>query len=282
MAEESSTRISFNLDKITPLESSDNYLKWLEEMQAFFVFSSLNDVFTRPSPPVRTDATTPALLRTFNQDLASWKRKQELASAAIRNRVCYNAKLPFAPRGMGRLNELTDRYESLSLGFYNNVSEYNEAFNRAVNKLQTIGIHPDKAMVTQRYLRGLGSRFSVSRNCVFRDRILFAQHPGEIVITLGRVQRKAFGEEKSFDFEGEKYIGTQHTASNSFLATNNKADDETTIIKVPYCTHCKRNYHTATQCHKKHPDLKRLHEAKRGRHDGSNTKRKRRSDHKTP
>ncbi|KAF1987585.1 hypothetical protein K402DRAFT_298139, partial [Aulographum hederae CBS 113979] len=86
-------------------------------------------------------ATTPALLRTFNQDLASWKRKQELASAAIRNRVCYNAKVAlrstqyaaemmqvleeeYKPRGMGRLNELTDRYESLSLGLYNNVSEY--------------------------------------------------------------------------------------------------------------------------------------------------------------
>ena len=47
-----------------------------------------------------------------------------------------------------------------------------------------------------------------------------------------------------------------------FLATSHINGNET-VITVPYCTHCKMNYHTVDICHDLHSELKKAVAEKR-------------------
>ena len=61
----------------------------------------------------------------------------------------------------------------------------------------------------------------------------------------------------------------------AYIGTGAKENPDQTILKVPHCTHCRKNYHTATECWDFHPELKKQAAEKKRRLNGNNNRSKR-------
>lgn len=61
----------------------------------------------------------------------------------------------------------------------------------------------------------------------------------------------------------------------AYIGAATKTNPDHVTLNVPYCTHCHKNYHTATDCWALHPELKKQSNNKKRRQNGGNNQPKR-------
>ena len=67
----------------------------------------------------------------------------------------------------------------------------------------------------------------------------------------------------------------QEEPKSAYIGTGTKTNPDQVTLNIPYCTHCHKNYHTATDCWALHPDLKKQSNNKERRFNGGNNQPKR-------
>ena len=73
----------------------------------------------------------------------------------------------------------------------------------------------------------------------------------------------------------EQRMKHQEEPKSAYIGTGTKANPDQVTLNVPYCTHCHKNYHTATDCWALHPELKKQSNNKKRRFNGGNNQSKR-------
>jgi hypothetical protein len=225
--------------------------------------------------------------RTHTTALEDWQYRQQLALRAIGNRLGYNARAmvkgvksakacldtleaSFKPRGDGMFNELSNRFFDLALQEYKDVAEYTRAFRKLENQLQSLNSYAvlPQSWIIQRYLKGLGPSYSVFQTTFMQTHRILPDIDGKGAVTFNETSLAVLNEEKRITAQEDSQA---HAMVAHSLGSSASAD----TINVPYCTHCKRAFHTEHQCHLKHPELKTQFEKERGSR-GQGRKRQRR------
>ena len=223
-----------------------------------------------------------------DRTIVAWQDKQEWAKAAIHHRCRYNAraliqgvttaaeafaalKPNFCQQGSGVFTELCKQFYKLTLADCKDVTEYTEKFRKIRNEL--ISLHPFLALpesfVVQKFLHGLGPAYNIFQSTFNQTHniLLTTSMIGQLPVppvTFNLTAMAAVNEER-------RLANQKDTEARGFLAAPHVNENEA-VITVPYCTHCKMNYHTIETCHDLHPELKKAVAEKRKQRGKNNNK----------
>lgn len=73
----------------------------------------------------------------------------------------------------------------------------------------------------------------------------------------------------------EQRMKHQEEPKSAYIGTRTKTNSDQVTLNVPYCTHCHKNYHMATDCWALHLDLKKQSNNKKRRFNGGDYQPKR-------
>jgi hypothetical protein len=282
-----------SLQNIDKLESTTGWVKFNREMRDYLTMNGFGDLFGRnKAMPERGSLTVTA----YDAKKENWFDKQERACAAVRSRLGYNAREEvkgatvlenlftglqkrFRPTGSAVFQHLDRRYHELSLDGCSGISDFAEKLREARTELLeldstcTIG----EPHFVNKFLTGLGSNFDVFLTSFYQTHSLIPERHGENEITVKAVTFEeavmaAEKEEQSLKIRDEKV---------AYLANGGRGGSGNGDAKeVPWCTHCRKAFHTRESCFALHPNLKKAHEEKRSERKQKRNSQKRNHDKK--
>ncbi|KAK9439706.1 Integrase, catalytic core [Metarhizium brunneum] len=257
------------LQKITKLESPDQYIEWNRQITDFLSTHNYGRLFNAlKEPPVKLQSDTE---REYANVLERWEEKQDNACNCVRATLGYNAReivkpttdKPFnrlhevletieenyKPTGSANYQEMDRNYHELSLenceGVMNFASKLQEANNQLLAINSTLGYNTPQ--LVNKFLIGLGDNFSAFRTTFYQTHQLIPEmdKKGKIK-TPGVSWGTTIREAQHF----EKNQKAEEQAKVSLLAMKRRQDDR------EKCNYCKRLGHGEDRCWKLHPELR--------------------------
>lgn len=180
----------------------------------------------------------------------------------------------YKPQGDGTFRDCSDRFFAISLADYKNIEDYSEAIKKLQNQLIQLGVTIPEPLVILRYLQGLGSAYSIFYTSFTTNNQILPDNAGNQV-DFDFVALKAKGHERTLAQEENIAVPAVSMALRTNVALTASAD--TRNIEVPYCTNCRKSYHTKEKCWTLYPHLKQQARARKERRRVT-SKRKRTSE----
>lgn len=222
-----------------------------------------------------------------------WTTKQERACAVIRNRLGYNARESikslttvatiltkiesrFRPTGSAVFISLDREYHELTLSHCTGVMDYAERLRKAKNELLELdaSCKIGEPHFVHKFLSGLGSGFEIFLATFSQTHSLIptAAGDGNAAITAVTFDEAVMAAEKE-----EQRMKQAEAPKTAYIGAKvgTKTNPDQVTLNVPYCTHCRKNYHTAADCWELHSELKKQPGDKKRRLNGGNNKPKR-------
>lgn len=257
------------LQKITKLESPDQYIEWNRQITDFLSTHNYGRLFNAlKEPPVKLQSDTE---REYANILERWEEKQDNACNCVRATLGYNAREivkpttdklfnrlhevletieeNYKPTGSANYQEMDRNYHELSLenceGVMNFASKLQEANNQLLAINSTLGYNTPQ--LVNKFLIGLGDNFSAFRTTFYQTHQLIPEmdKKGKIK-TPGVSWGTTIREAQHF----EKNQKAEEQAKVSLLAMKRRQDDR------EKCNYCKRLGHGEDRCWKLHPELR--------------------------
>lgn len=257
------------LQKITKLESPDQYIEWHRQITDFLSTHNYGRLFhALKEAPVKLQSDTE---REYANVLEKWEEKQDNACNCVRATLGFNAReivkptpdAPFnrlhevldaieehyKPTGSANYQELDRDYHELSLdnckGVMNFASKLQEANNRLLEINSTLGYNTPQ--LVNKFLIGLGDNFSAFRTTFYQTHQLIPERDKKGVVKAPGVSwDKTIREAQHF----EKNQKAEEQAKVALLAAKRRRDDR------EKCGHCKRPGHIEERCWNLHPELR--------------------------
>ena len=271
------------------MKGTDSYNDWWQTFNTFLILGDLTDVTTRLKPRPGDD---------LPGEQSRWDRKYDVAKACIFEKVCFNARMLvekiespaamldklhefYRPRGITTYASLCWGLEELHLSKYDTVEEYTEAFNRINNemeRLRPLATLPEIYKV-QKYLLGLGERFDTFLAAFNQSRTFeFDEGRSATNTSLEEIVRAVAAEAQRMNLKADNPAFMVKKMSSKGPVKENitpvgRPKNNRAVVELDYYTHCDKHYHTAENCFKLHPELKK----KKGK-GGSPQKRRKNSD----
>ncbi len=210
---------------------------------------------------------------TWEAKKESWTAKQKGACAVIRNRLGYNAResvklltkvatilnkieLRFRPTGSAVFVSFDREYHELTLANCNGVMDYAKRLRKAKNELFELdsSCKIGEPHLVHKFLSGLSNGYEIFL-------VTFNQTNSLIETTeadgVAAVKAVTFDEAVMAAEKEEQRMKHQEEPKSAYIGTGAKANPDQVTLNVPYCTHCHKYYHTATDCWALHPELKK-------------------------
>ena len=257
------------LQKITKLESPDQYIEWHREITDFLSTHNYGRLFNAlKDPPVKLQSDTE---REYSNVLEKWEEKQDNACNCVRSTLGFNAReivkpiteKPFnrlhevleaieehyKPTGSANYQELDRNYHGLSLencnGVMNFASKLQEANNQLLGINSTLGYNTPQ--LVNKFLLGLGDNFSAFRATFYQTHQLIPEMDKKGNVKAPGVSwDTTIREAQHF----EKNQKAEEQVKVALLATKRRRDDR------EKCGHCKRPGHSEDRCWNLHPELR--------------------------
>ena len=285
---ESSARPMISLSTLSILESSSQWVKWSRDIKDYLTMTGFGDLLSR-NALLPEQGTLSA--ETWEAKKESWTAKQERAFAVIRNRLGYNAResvkllttvatilnkieLRFRPTGSAVFVSLDREYHELTLADCTGVMDYAERLRKAKNELLELdsSCKIGEPHFVHKFLSGLGNGYEIFLATFNQTHSLIKTTAADGVAAVKAV---TFDEAVMAAEKEEQRMKHQEEPKSAYIGTGTKANPDQVTLNVPYCTHCHKNYHTATDCWALHPELKKQSNNKKRRFNGGNNQSKR-------
>jgi hypothetical protein len=262
---------------IPTLDNANDWSKWNQKVKEFIRIS-----------PLAKDGGAPP---TEEEEVQQWSRRQTFYASMIAAKLTHNAaqrinafditrvqslikavKDNFKPEGSGTYVNLQRRYMSLTRANCGSA----QALGAEIRRIHAEKLLLDPECVTSEiertffFLHALGSEYESFRDQVFRQMDIVNERDED-----GNITKAA----PTFDYIENKAIEEEHRkgqlgnhpadvrALSTFDLTRSSGDKKITpssdgttchieMYNVPYCSFCRKPYHTESECFKKHPGLK--------------------------
>lgn len=259
---QSEHRGGYTLNTIPFLDGASDWLDFSDGIETFLIMNDKLDwLETHEDRPAGNGAS-----------LREWIKRHKFAVYAMRARCNYNAKQlingissyqeslailerNYRPQGDGTFSDYSDTFFTITLADYKSVEAYTKAVKKLANQMAQMGVAIPEPLVIFRYLRGLGSAYSVFYTTLTTNYQILPGDNGNI-IDFDTVILKTKGHEKTLQ-QRESAIANVATATAVQTTTETAMmSQDTKQIEVPYCTHCNKPYHNIRKCYVLHPELK--------------------------
>ena len=262
---------------IPTLDNANDWSKWNQKVKEFIRIS-----------PLAKDGGAPP---TEEEEVQQWSHRQTFYASMIAAKLTHNAAQRINAFDITRVQSLIkavkDNFKPEGSGTYVNLQRRDMSLTRAnCGSAQALGaeirrIHAEKLLLdpecvtseierTFFVLHALGSEYESFRDHVFRQMDIVNERDED-----GNITKAA----PTFDYIENKAIEEEHRkgqlgnhpadarALSTFALTRSSGDKKITpssdgttchieIYNVPYCSFCRKPYHTESEYFTKHPGLK--------------------------
>jgi hypothetical protein len=259
------------LQKITKLESPDQYVEWHRQITDFLSTHNYGRLFNAlKEPPLKLQSDTE---REYANILEKWEEKQDNACNCVRATLGFNARElikatpeePFnrlhevleaiedkyKPTGSANYQELDRNYQELSLEGCKEVMTFASKLQEANNRLLEIdpNVGHSTPQLVNKFLLGLGNTFSSFRATFYQTHNLLPEKDKSgAVKTPGVSWDTTIREAQHF----EKNLKTEEQVKVALLATKRRREE----FQGRKCGHCKKPGHNENECWILHPKLR--------------------------
>ncbi len=277
-----------SLSTLSILESSFQWVKWSRDIKDYLTMTGFGDLLVRSASLPEQSIFSAEIWEVKKE---SWTAKQERTCAVMRNRLGYNAcesvkllvtvatilskiELRFRATGSAVFFFLDREYHELTLADCTGVMDYSEKLRKAKNELLELdsSCKIGEPHFVHKFLSGLGTGYKIFLATFSQTHSLIGATAADGFAVVGAV---TFDEAVMAAEKEEQRMKHQEEPESAYIGIGTKTNPDQVTLNVPYCTHCHKNYHTATDCWALHPDLKKQSNNKKRRFNKGNNQPKR-------